>query len=538
MITKKSQIPNPQQNLRVAIELEKKKCAEDAVYFFKKYALIQHPIKGKVNFNLYPFQSETLRQLQQFRFNIILKSRQMGISTLTAGYALHCMLFNSDFKVLVIATRQDVARNLLQKVQVMHDNLPAFLRSGIINNNKLSLSFKNGSEIKAVSSSPESARSEALSLLIIDEMAFIEAAEEIWASSQMTLATGGKAILLSTPNGVGGRFHQIWQQAEEGASLPGLDKFNPIKLPWYLHPERDQEWRDLQDVQLGKRLASQETDAEFLSSGHTVIEGDILQWYEKEHIQEPVERRGIGGDLWIWKYPDYTKDYVVTADVARGDGEDYSAFHIFEIESLEQVAEFKGKVDTQMFGNMLCSIATEYNHALLVIDNKNIGWSTVQVALDNNYKNLYYSYKHDPFTDDNIQLRKNYDLRDKKDMVPGFTTTHMIRPVLISKLEMYLREKSPIFHSRRLLNELFVFVWLNGKPQSQKGYNDDLVMAFGMALYVRDTALRLRQQGIDLMKRALTHTHKSVYTPQRIGSGQWEMPVGGSGQKETLKWLL
>lgn len=131
--------------------------------------MIQHPIKGKVNFNLYPFQSETLRQLQQFRFNIILKSRQMGISTLTAGYALHCMLFNSDFKVLVIATRQDVARNLLQKVQVMHDNLPAFLRSGIINNNKLSLSFKNGSEIKAVSSSPESARSEALSLLIMDE---------------------------------------------------------------------------------------------------------------------------------------------------------------------------------------------------------------------------------------------------------------------------------------------------------------------------------------------------------------------------------
>lgn len=143
----------------------------DPVHFFKKYAKIQHPTKGKILFNLYPFQEDTLRDLRDHRFNIILKSRQMGISTLTAGYALHNLMFQDDYKVLVIATKQDVAKNLVQKVQIMFEFLPAFLKSGItvINNNKLSLKFSNGSEIKAVSSSPDSARSEAISLLLIDE---------------------------------------------------------------------------------------------------------------------------------------------------------------------------------------------------------------------------------------------------------------------------------------------------------------------------------------------------------------------------------
>lgn len=147
------------------------KSAVDINYFSKKYCKIQHPIKGKVNFDLYKFQEDTLRELKDHRFNIILKSRQMGISTLCAMYSLHNMLFNSDFKILVVATKQDVAKNLVQKVQIMFELLPTFLKQGItiVNNNKLALSFSNGSEIKAVSSSPDAARSEALSLLVIDE---------------------------------------------------------------------------------------------------------------------------------------------------------------------------------------------------------------------------------------------------------------------------------------------------------------------------------------------------------------------------------
>jgi len=158
-------------NLRQAVIEELKRCAVDPIHFFRKYVKVQHPMKGKVNFNLYPFQEDALRQIKENRFSIILKSRQMGISTLMAGMSLHYMMFNTDFRILVIATKQDVAKNLVAKVKLAWDLLPAFLKQGIdvANNNKLEIAFSNGSSIKAVSSSPDAARSEALSLLLIDE---------------------------------------------------------------------------------------------------------------------------------------------------------------------------------------------------------------------------------------------------------------------------------------------------------------------------------------------------------------------------------
>lgn len=278
-------------------------------------------------------------------------------------------------------------------------------------------------------------------------------------------------------------------------------------------------------------------NCDWLTSGHTVIESEILQFYN-DKTQEPIERRGIGGDLWIWKYPDKLRDYVICADPARGDGEDYSGFHVVDVETIEQVAEYKGKIDTQAFGRMLIAVATEYNDALLVIDNKNIGWSTVQVVIDSGYKNLYYSYKNDPYLDENIHLRKAYDMKQKEDMVPGLTTTTRLRPVFISKLEMYFREKTPIIYSKRLMNELYVFMWTDGKAQAQRGYNDDLVMSFAMCLYIRDTALRMRQMGIELVKTAIMKMHKPVYKSVPIGQSQWEMNAGQAGNKEDLRWLL
>ena len=183
-----------EQNLRSIIQDEFLKSAVDPVHFFKKYAKIQHPIKGKVLFNLYPFQEDALRQIRDNRFTIILKSRQMGISTLSAGICLHNMIFNSDFKILVIATKQEVAKNLVQKVQIMWEFLPAFLKQGlqIVNNNKLALSFSNGSEIKAVSSSPDAARSEALSLLILDEC--LDSETVIYVRNKITKEIEAKKI--------------------------------------------------------------------------------------------------------------------------------------------------------------------------------------------------------------------------------------------------------------------------------------------------------------------------------------------------------
>lgn len=157
------------KSLKDIISDEYKKCAVDPIHFMKKYCMIQHPVKGKIPFQLFPFQEKTLTEFNSNRFNVVLKSRQTGISTLCAGYALWKMLFNTDFNVLVIATKQDVAKNLVTKVRVMHQLLPTWLKGGSLEDNKLSLGLHNGSQIKAIASSPDAGRSEALSLLIFDE---------------------------------------------------------------------------------------------------------------------------------------------------------------------------------------------------------------------------------------------------------------------------------------------------------------------------------------------------------------------------------
>lgn len=249
------------------IKIEYLKCLQDPVYFMKKYCWIQNPIKGKVKFNLYPFQEDTLKQLKDNRFNIINKSRQMGISTLTAAFSLWMILFHKDKNILVIATKQDVAKNLVTKVRVMFENTPSWMKVTDTENNKLSLRLANGSQIKAASSSGDAGRSEALSMLIIDEAAFIEGIEEIWASSQSTLSTGGRAIILSTPKGTGNFFHEMWTNAESGDN-----DFNTISLKWDLHPERNQDWRDQQTRLLGERLAAQECDCLWGDSMVTVYD--------------------------------------------------------------------------------------------------------------------------------------------------------------------------------------------------------------------------------------------------------------------------
>jgi hypothetical protein len=240
----------------------------------------------------------------------------------------------------------------------------------------------------------------------------------------------------------------------------------------------------------------------------------------------------------LWDYPNYTKAYAVVADVARGDGADYSAFHVLEIESMTQVAEYRGKIGTTEYGNMLISVATEWNNALLVIENANIGWAVIQVAIDKGYENLYYSYKQDAYVDENVHLAKGYDLKNKSQKVPGFSTTSRTRPLIISKIETYFREKSPIIKSKRLVDELYVFIWNGSRAEAQRGYNDDLVMSFGIALWVRDTALRLHQQGIDLSRKALGHLGKAdgAYISNSNENPSWDWKAGKDN--EGLNWLL
>jgi len=519
------------QDLKQIIKEEYIKCAKDPAHFMRKYCHIQHPQRGRIIFNLYPFQGKVLNLWKENPYSVVLKSRQLGISTLAAGYSLWMMIFYKDRNILCLSKTQETARNMVTKVKFMYDNLPSWLKVPAEENNKLSLRLSNGSQIKAKSSNADSARSEAVSLLVIDEAAFIDNVEETWASAQQTLATGGGAIVLSTPYGTGNWFHQTWVRAEAKEN-----DFLPIKLPWYVHPERDENWRKKQDADLGDpRLAAQECDCDFTTSGDVVFYPEHLEYYMTTSVVEPLEKRGVDGNLWIWESPDYTRNYLVVADVARGDGKDYSTFHVFDLETNAQVAEFKSQLSPKEFGYMLVAIATEYNEALLVVENANIGWSTLDSILERGYRNLYYSPKSD------VSISDSYSkYEDTSKMTPGFTMSLRTRPLVINKGREYLGDHSVIIRSKRLIEEMKVFVWKNGRAEAQSGYNDDLTMSFCTGMYVRDTALKNKQQGIELTRATLNNISRPAqYQGAYFASGTdnpYHMKVNGSD--EDISWLI
>jgi hypothetical protein len=367
---------------------------------------------------------------------------------------------------------------------------------------------------------------------------FIEEAESIWTSAQPALSTGGKSVILSTPEGIGSFFHKMWVRAESGKN-----NFNTIKLNWRLHPERDEAWKNKQLIELGAKKFAQEFDCEFGASGNTVVANDIMDYYEKL-TSDPVERRGEGLNLWIFKRVVEGRKYATIADVGRGDGDDFSAFHVIDLETFEQVAEFEHKIDTKAYGDVLINISTEYNDALLVIENNNIGWATIQRVLDRGYKNLFYMSSDMKYIDGEEQLTNRLYSEEKK-MVPGFTTTRNTRPLIITKFEEYTRLKGIKINSIRLVNQMRTFIWHNGKAEAAKGYNDDLIMAMAIGMWIRDTALVLQNKRDVITKQLLggiqrvggdTNGTGGIYLPNRQINNPWETKIGGT--TEDLRWLI
>lgn len=524
-----------QFEIKEIIKQEYIRCVTDPVHFFKKYCYISHPVRGRVLFHLYDFQESTLNLFQKERFVIINKSRQLGLSTLVAGYALWMMLFNKDKTVLCIATKQETAKGMVEKVQFMYNNLPNWLRGNKkpLTDSKLSLKLPNNSEIIASSAAPDAGRRYAISLLLVDEAAFIEGIDTIYTGIKPTIATGGKMIALSSPNGVGNWFHRTYTEA-----LSNENDFLPLQLKWDLHPERNQKWYETEKKNMSAREFAQEYDCDFLGSGNAVIDNEILKFYEENYVREPMDKRFMGGDFWVWEEPDYSKQYIVSADVARGDGTDYSAFHVINVTDCIQVAEYKSQIGTREYGHMLASVASHYNDALLVVENASIGWDVVNTILEKGYQNLYYSPRAYGEMDMNRFLHK----MDTEQTVPGFTTSTKTRPLIIGKMESYIREKVIIFRSRRLLEELRVFIWMNGKGQAQGGYNDDLVMSLGIGLFIRDTAMKFYQMGNDLTKATLTGisktTENGIYVNQPKGFINPYMVPDGRGGMINISWAL
>ena len=468
------------------------RCGKDPAYFCKNYAKISHPMEGLIPFELYNFQEEALSHFKENRFNVILKARQLGISTTVAAYVCWMMLFHRDKNVLVVATKLGTATNLVKKIKAIHRHLPQWLKIADISiDNRTSFELSNGSQVKASSTSGDAGRSEALSLLVVDEAAFVEGMEELWAGLYPTLSTGGRCVALSTPNGVGNWFHKTYTEAEVGKN-----DFFTIKLPWDVHPDRDQGWFEKETRNMSRREIAQELECNFNASGETVVHGDDLN-YLLEKTLEPKRKTGFDRNYWIWEEPKEGGDYFLVADVARGDGTDYSVAQVFEVQSMRQVAEYQGKITPDMFAPLLYSMATEYNNALLVIENNSLGIGVINRLQDLEYKNLYYSVKSTHEYVDELTA-------EAIGGVAGFTMSMKTRPLVIAKFEEFIRNKLIKISSQRLVNEIKTFVWHNGRPQAMRSYNDDLVISTAIACWVRDTALTVNQREVEYKKALLT----------------------------------
>lgn len=463
---------------KTEIRKELLKCGKDPVYFINNYIKIAHPMKGLIPFKLYKFQEETVKDFIDHRYNIVLKARQLGISTTIAGYVAWLMLFHRSKNVVVMATKLSTAANLVKKVKLAMKSLPSWMMiSQIVIDNRNSFKLDNESEVKAISTSGDAGRSEALSLLVVDEAAFVENMSELWAGLLPTLSTGGDCIIASTPFGVGNLFHKLYSEAEQE-----MNNFNAIRLAWDVHPERDQEWFEKETKNMSKREVAQELLCNFNMSGDTLLSGDDLKTLN-EKIIEPIYKTGFDRNLWIWETYEPKKQYFLTADVARGDGKDSSTFHIFNTETMEQVAEYKGKVPLDMFASLIYETSKEYGFCLTIVENNSIGMSVLDKLRDMEHPNLYWSRKT------SHEAVDQYLAEHQTTATPGFSTTVKTRPLIIAKLEELIRNNNIKINSVRLINEFKTFVWNNGKAEAMRGYNDDLVMACAIASWIRETAL-------------------------------------------------
>ena len=467
------------------------KCATDP-FHFAKYIKVIHPTRGKVRFDLYPFQTALLWEFIRNRFTVVLKFRQAGVTELISLYCLWLTMFYSHKNVVIISIKDRVAKKVLRKIKFMYKNLPDHLKVSIVNGRgadigtATEMEFSNGSLITSIPTTEDAGRSEAISLLVIDEAAIVRWAERIWAAVFPTLSTGGSAIINSTAYGVGNFFHKLYVNACSGGN-----KFVPIRLRWQMHPERDEEWYNEQRSILGPRRTAQEIDGDFLTSGNTVFDLLDIRAIEESLPDYPILETKENGKLKVFKYPEENVKYFLGADVATGRSRDYSAFTILD-RSGDQCVVYKGKISPKKFARLLFKWGQRYNWALSAPEANDIGIAVAADLQEMHYHNLYYS---------KAVIRKKGQSKAEEEKIPGWYTTKKNRPVIIAGLEEDIRTDSITIKSEGFTQEAYTFIYdENNRPvamnknQSSSGsddvlddevYVDDEIFSTAIANHIR-----------------------------------------------------
>lgn len=510
--------------------IEIKKCKEDPIYFISNYIKVVHPVRGLVPFDLYPFQKKIINEVESNRFNILRKFRQAGCTTIASAYSLWFTMFFRHKTVAVLSKGEVEATEIIDRIRVMYDELPAFIKNIIKptkgSNNKHVFGFENGSLVKSRASGKQTGRSLAGSLLIIDEAAFIEQIETIWAAVYPILSTGGRAFVLSTVNGVGNWYHQTYMGA-----VNKTNSFNAIDIHWKEHPEyyRNEgyehlyedmmkrnppvnvdDWERVTKSNVSPKIWRQEYEGSFEGTGDTFIEAEILAGLA-DGINHDF-RTEYSGRLRIWENPQPMYEYLLSVDVALGKERDYSAFHIINTYNGKQVAEFySNKTNLNEFAEIIHEKALEYNLAYVAIEINAIGYNLI------NYLTEILEYE-------NVMLDEKGDF--------GFKTTVSNREQMLVDMEEYIRMRYIRVSSERLVNELNTFIIDdNNKITADINAHDDLIMSLAIGVkafkqLTNGTPLEHNQYEIESKPPELTRSTKYL-------SKQYQ-----GIDPENIKWLL
>ena len=319
---------------------EYKKCMEDPSYFCKQYVKVIHLDKGLVPFDLYPYQEDMFDHFEENRFSIVLACRQSGKSISSVGYILWYALFHPEKTIAILANKGATAREMLARVTLMLENLPFFLQPGCKALNKGSIELSNNSRIVAAATSGSSIRGMSVNLLFLDEFAFVENAAEFYTSTYPVVSSGTdtKVIITSTANGIGNTYHKIW----EGA-VQNVNEYKPFRVDWWDVPKRDEKWKEETIANTSQLQFDQEFGNTFFGTGDTLIEGNTLL---DLRARQPINLLE-GGDLKVYEKPVKDHEYIMTVDVSKGRGQDYSTFTVIDVS--QKAIQASGCISKQQY---------------------------------------------------------------------------------------------------------------------------------------------------------------------------------------------
>lgn len=454
------------------------KCMRDPVYFAETYAKIISLDKGLVSFNLYPYQREMFQQFNENRFSIVLACRQSGKSISSVIYLLWYAIFQPEKTIAILANKGSTAREMLARVALALENLPFFLQPGCKILNKGSIEFSNNSRIIAASTSGSSIRGMSVNLLFLDEFAFVERASEFYTSTYPVISAGKdtKVIITSTANGIGNIFHRLW----EGA-VQGTNEYKPFQVNWWDVPGRDEEWKRQTIANTSQLQFDQEFGNTFFGTGDTLISAASLM---ELRVKQPI-RILENGNLLIYKEPSAGHEYIITVDVSKGRGQDYSTFTIIDVTErpFKQVAVYRNNVISPiLFPNIIYKYAMVYNKSYVIIESNDQGG----IVCNGLYHDLEY---------ENVHLESTV-----KSGAIGIEMTKKTKRLGCSGIKDLIEERKLEICDEQTIMEISTFVAKGQSFEASEGNHDDLMMNLVMFGYYTITQSFFNMTNIDLKR--------------------------------------